>query len=344
MGMFLSSLALSVFMSSSITLETDKDLHIFSNTRKMIASNGAILVMTPFELYHWDSTGRLVGRYGLGGKVSEPNFLSTFHYDSRQEIIWLIYTNPPHSYFFDKKGKVIGEGFLEDDSGKEKPAYYRDLLSVGSRVFAQENTGTGSWGGSQKQIIQLVDYEITGSGVRITHQGKPFGKFSELQAEYQYDFKKHWLVQNGLTKNFSLVNQLDNHLQWFHSLEDASIEQGLVTSGPPRKIYLPDWTPPPTLKLNQVKPGPNDYHLFSQITGAFPWDDQSLIVGYTLPNPADPKDLAFGIQRYKFDGTVEGKPLKEKGLFLGVHNRQVYALQTMGEKGSKIYRVKIFGW
>ncbi len=340
MGTITSALLLSIFMTSSITLETDKGLDIFSKTKKMVAANGDILVMTPFELYHWNDTGKLIRKYSKSGRGSAPMFLSTFHYDVRRKITWLIFIEDPHSCFFDENGDMMGNGYMEGPSGEAKPAYFRDLLSAGNRIFALQFQSS-AWGQTQDHIIQQVDFEKTNRGMKIELFGKAFGRFSDLQIEYQFDFKRHWLVQNGLTKKFSLVNQLDNGVQLFQPPQGQSIETGLVSAGDPMRIYLPNWTPPPTMKRNQVTPSPDEHNTFSQITGAYPWDDQTMVVGFTIPNPKGP---TFGVQKIRFNGTVDGKSLTTSGYFLGAHNGEIYAIRESEENGVQKYWVDKLTW
>ena len=337
-------LSLLVFLFSDaapvIELEIREALPIY-NLKAEVARDGSLLFTTPRTIFHWDETGRLLQRLDKSDFGDAKNlFIATFAYDVRDGVYWVVDGTSRYSFFFDRNGRFLGKATAYYP-GSEEPVFIRDLITVGGRVFAMDGIVFSSlWGRSKQGLFQQVAWVRGSSGPGIRLIGKSFGSPTPIQREYAYDFKRHWIIQDGFNKRFFVVNQLSTEVQIF-TARGEDIDDGLEDTGQTIPLIMPGWRPTPSRTNGMPKPNPTQYHTLSQIKGFCPVG-QDLLVAWSIPDPANPAKSPIGLQRFDKQGLLRGRPIQTNGVFLGVHDEKAYILEAPEEGADNpVYRVRL---
>ena len=319
-----------------IRLETTDPLEVYIQFKTEVARDGSLLIMTPRALHHWDNSGLLINKITRTGPESGFDFIETFHYDPKRKTYWVIDGQRYKSYFYDAYGELLGQAVGDGLDVDPNKVHFRDLISVGGRIFSVTGAEIDTWGPDSEDMLQQLTYEKTPEGVVVYKVGRSFARNTELQREYSFNFKKFWIVQDGFSTRFFIADQFSRKLRIFSAI-DGKIDNGLTQLKQTVPLYMPGWVAPPSRQNRNTSSG-SDFHLFSQVIGLYPFK-KDLIVGYTVPD-GNEDSLNFALQRISSKGVVRGEAIQQKGLLMGVHQGKAYVYIEMSDENGKNYIVR----
>ena len=291
-----------------ITLEVNEELKVYTSLKMEIAKDGTILIATPFRLFHWSEEGELI-RSLPPADFPPVQFLSTYLYDPQSHIYWLVDSRHKQSLFFDTEG-----GFLGRAQGP-----YRDLMAVGSRVFAVLGHKLDLW--EEHLMLQRVGYRIHQDGVEVFHIGEAFAPLTAHQESYLFQFKRHWLIQEDYSKRFLVVDQITPYMRVFQLPEREGEGSGLRDTN--QRIYLDlPQRKQPDLQSDKRQTGSEKWAKLDTIVGFYPLKNHYL-VAYTLPFNAGEEERV-ALQQVGRDGRIIGQRIEAQGQLVGVHENLAY--------------------
>ena len=328
---------------SDIQLEGATEFSYLDWRNMQVARDGSLLYADGPELWHWDEKGELLRILTKDAEGHAFGLIPSFYFDAGRGVYWIIDSSRSRSSFFDRKGDPLGFGYhVPADPQVEgtRQVYYRFLIPVGSRIFVLDDRDLGEW--SSPKVLQQVDFKKTESGVEVWPVGPAFGEISSRQKAYNYDFKRHWIVQSGYSKTFMVVDQLSTHIRFFEPKPRASISDGLYPRDKAVPIVMRERVPPPPpekgRECDTQECFSKWFNSFTRIEGFFPLGSDYL-VGYGIPPERAGEVRRLGLQKIDGQGIARGKSQILDGYLMGTWRDRVYVLTEEGPPGNKTYRV-----
>ena len=288
-----------------------------SLNRVVLADDGTVLGLSPNQIWHWESDGRLIRKFGRKGEgPGEFIYISEALWDG--EHYWVIDGSRQSSSVFDAQGNYLFQQGL----------YFRQLLRVEGQMFCLDHSRLRFDPVTYPPVLQPIKYSIRDSKVNVEKTGLPFKKVSKKQMTFLFNFKLLWIARDG--DRYLVVDQLEPKIR-IYSSETIERENSVPLDQTFSANYIPIQV---TRWVNAPKDLPNqsqDYktmkiwlHSFSKINyfGSL-GEEKEYVVAYLIPDSEDNMASRQIIQSVDEQGKITGPLFEGEGLIVGSRNRQV---------------------
>lgn len=332
---------------SAETIRLDTSGEKLGNTffeHMALTRDEGFLLKTNRRLFHWNKHGELINE--IGGPRTQPNpihWISAFYYDSVQGIYWICDLVQKKSFFFDRHGQVLGEGYQIDSSGKRDRIFFRQLIAVPDGIFAVDLSGINFWRNPEPRAVVGVTFQVVPEdGVLVQTSGPHFARLTQKQIALNYNFKLHWIVRESNHDNLYVVDQVSPNIRHFvPNPMGENGELGLQTPAIP--MALPRYQPPPDT-WDEISKTQEDFdrwwYSWSRVNGFYVLGEDFL-VAYEISNPNNDRASLQALQRVSRDGKNIGDLLVLGDYLLGVAENRVYIFQERKEGEAYRYSVQV---
>lgn len=335
MLLFLLGFVLVQTPATEIKLENqDRYLPNASFNRVFLSKNNTFLAMTTYQVWHWDSEGNLINRFGSKGEgPGEFQFVGQVLWDGT--YYWVVDSRMLESSVFDNNGRFLFR----------HPLYFRQFVPVEDEIFVLDFSQLNQRRGNLPTTLQKIEYDVGEKAINVKLVNPRFKKVSERQREFQYNFKLVWVVREG--NEYLVVDQLEPKI-WRYSPETIARESKLTEM----ELFEPPYTPfqatrweEPPKSMPASRKSDREFVVWwrswSRIN-YFAKAGNDYMVAYEAPDPDSPAESFQVIQRIAKNGKAIGKSMALEGAIMGVRNNQVYIFKEADTEENFIYWVHAY--
>lgn len=312
-----------------ISLDTGGlSLETVPHPRLRVARDRSLLYAESRYLWHWDPSGRLLGKIGVpAGEAGSVDNLGSYYWDGQH--YWLVDSLKLSSTVYDKNGK-----FLAHDD-----VYARQFLELEGQLFITDPSG------AEKKLypplLKEIRLRIEKDRVKLKYSGLSFCKVSHRQLTFMnFNFKQVWLTRQGDT--YFVANQLEPKIMVYDHLtreREAAVSLEEAFAPPVIPLQLTEYVLPPE-RFVHTGDTSRWYHGWSRINGLHR-SKTGFLVGYETPDAQNPRASLQVVQEVTPEGRETGRLVLVEGHLMGFRGNQAYIFTELAGD-TRAYVVKVF--
>lgn len=276
--------------------------------------DGTVLARTKYQLWHWDTDGKLMRRLAQKGSgPGEVQGMGAVFWNG--EHYWVIDNQALFSSLFDKNGKFLSRRTL----------YFRQLIEVDGQVFGVDYSRANQFQGNFPRNLQELNVKVMGDELVVERTDLLFNKVTRAQQNLEMNFKLLWVAKRGDT--YLVVNQLEPRMYLFD--EEArrkeaskSIEEFHETDYV--TLNLPHFEAPPEsfTKQRTRRALMGWWRSWSRIN-FFTSLGENFLVCYEVPSDDSEEETTQALAVVDINGRLKKPVVEVEGFAFGVHNNHV---------------------